>query len=89
MPASLFSGAVAAAPKKGGHFRVGMGHGSTTDSLDPATWENGFTQMTFGYGTNNHLTEILPNGQLSPELAESWEASPDAKVWTFKLRKGV
>ena len=24
-----------------------------------------------------------------PELAVSWEASPDATVWTFKLRKGV
>jgi peptide/nickel transport system substrate-binding protein len=23
------------------------------------------------------------------ELAVSWEASPDATVWTFKLRKGV
>jgi len=77
------------APKKGGNFRVGLGHGSTTDSVDPATWENAYTQFTFGYGSNNHLTEILPNGNLGPELAESWEASPDAKVWTFKLRKGV
>jgi peptide/nickel transport system substrate-binding protein len=77
------------AAKKGGNFRVGLGHGSTTDSVDPATWENAYTQFTFGYGSNNHLTEILPDGNLGPELAESWEASPDAKVWTFKLRKGV
>jgi peptide/nickel transport system substrate-binding protein len=77
------------ATKTGGKFRVGLGHGSTTDSLDPATWENAFTQFTFGYGSNNHLTEILPDGNLGPELAESWEASADAKVWTFKLRKDV
>lgn len=24
-----------------------------------------------------------------PDLAESWEVSPDQKVWTFKLKKGV
>ncbi len=91
VPGALLTAApaFAATPKKGGRFRVGLGHGSTTDSLDPATWENGFTQFAFGYGSNNHLTEILPNGDLGPELAESWEASPDAKVWTFQLRKGV
>ena len=55
----LASFPVHGAPKKGGHFRVGLGHGSTTDSLDPASWENAFTQFTFGYGSNNHLTEIL------------------------------
>jgi peptide/nickel transport system substrate-binding protein len=25
----------------------------------------------------------------SPELAESWTSTPDARVWTFKLRQGV
>ena len=42
-----------------------------------------------GYGANKHRTEIRPDGGLGPELAESWEAAPDAKVWTFKLRQGV
>ncbi|MDZ7749647.1 MAG: twin-arginine translocation signal domain-containing protein [Halofilum sp. (in: g-proteobacteria)] len=41
---SLASGVInnpaLAAPKKGGRLRVGIGHGSTTDSLDPATYEN-------------------------------------------------
>jgi peptide/nickel transport system substrate-binding protein len=90
VPASMLASMSAhGAPKKGGTFRVGLGHGSTTDSVDPATWENAFTQFTFGYGSNNHLTEILPDGNLGPELAESWEASSDAATWTFKLRKGV
>lgn len=77
-----------AEPKKGGRLRVGSGHGSTTDSLDPASWENNYTQFQ-AYSIHNHLTEILPNGDLGPELAESWEPSADAKTWTFKLRKDV
>ena len=78
----------AKAANKGGRLRVGVGHGSTTDSLDPQTFENGFT-TNMGYALRNNLTEIDKNGKLVGELAESWDASPDAKVWTFNLRKGV
>ena len=35
------------------------------------------------------LTEMSPEGKLIPRLATSWDGSPDAKVWTFHLRKGV
>ena len=76
-------------PKYGGRIRVGLGHGSTSDSLDPAiVGKHGFLGV-LNYATHNHLGVIDINGNLKPELAESWEASPDAKTWTFKLRNDV
>ena len=43
--ATLLSQSVhAAVPKKGGRFVQGTAHGSTTDTLDPGTHENGFMQ---------------------------------------------
>ncbi len=78
----------AATPKKGGKLRLGIGHGSTTDTLDPATYENLYIQCVGG-AIHNKLTEVSNTGGLVPELAESWEPTPDAKVWAFKLRKGV
>lgn len=79
---------MAATPKKGGLFRVGKGHGQTTDSLDPATYENGFTADT-AYMFGNTLTEVNASGELVGEIAESFDISDDAKTWTFKIRKGV
>ena len=77
-----------ATPKRGGKLRYGLGHGSTTDSLDPATFENNF-MGTLGFTSHNHLAEVTATGELIPEVAESWEASPDAKKWVFKIRSGV
>lgn len=74
--------------KPGGHFRIGKGHGSTSDSHDPATWENGFVQA-MGFALYNFLTEVGPDGSLVPELATEWEGSEGAAVWTLKLRQGV
>jgi peptide/nickel transport system substrate-binding protein len=88
-PMLLSGTAQAAEPKKGGHLRVGVGHGSTTDSLDPATFENAFMSNGVGYAINNHMAELGSSGELEPELAESWEASDDAVTWVFKVRKGV
>jgi len=50
---AMTANAVAVAHKAGGKFRLGMGHGSTTDSLDPGTIENGMgTHVLFTYA--NH-----------------------------------
>ncbi len=87
--AAAFAGKVrAATPKKGGKLRLGIGHGSTTDTLDPATWENLYVQVVGG-ATQNKLTVVGNTGDLGPELAESWDATPDAVEWRFNLRKGV
>ena len=86
---SLASGAAKAAePKKGGLMKLAMGHGSTTDTYDPAVIENGF-QWVLAYAISNTLVELSADGKLVPALAESWDASDDATQWTFKLRKGV
>ena len=67
---------------------MGVGHGSTTDSLDPATHENGFVNNLVNTYANQ-LFYVQPDGSLQPELAESVEASDGAKVWNVKLRQGV
>ncbi|WP_371037165.1 ABC transporter substrate-binding protein [Rhodosalinus sp. FB01] len=80
--------AMAMTPKRGGDLKIGMGHGSTTDSLDPATYENGF-MLNLGYLWGNSLTEVAPDGTLRGDLVEGWEATPDAATWRFPIKQGV
>ena len=87
-PSLLFGEAKAATPKKGGRFRLGLGQGATTDSLDPGQLPSTAPQMVH-LQVRNCLTELDHTYSPVPELAESWESSPDATEWTFKLRKGV
>ena len=86
---ALADRAVAATPKKGGRFRMAVTGAFIGETLDPALIVNMYMVLVSFGQLRNCLTEIAPDGKLIPELAESWEASPDAKVWTFKLRKGV
>lgn len=85
----LFAGSArAAAPKKGGTFRVGIGAGETPDILEPGTSSNEMVQV-LGWSLRNNLVELDHQGNAVPELAESWEPNSDATVWSFKLRRGV
>jgi len=77
-----------AAPKKGGHLVFAIGHGDSTDTLDPGHVNNGFLAATH-FTITNTLTEVAADGSLSPKLAESWAGTNEAARWTFKLRKGV
>ncbi len=77
-----------ATPKAGGVLRMGLAGGSTTDSRDPGSWSDTFTFVGFS-AVYNTLSEIGVDGTAIPELAERWESSPDARIWTFTLRQGV
>lgn len=78
----------AAVPKKGGFFKQAITGGSTTDTLDPATHTSSWN-INCELQLRNCLVEINDKFQPIPELAESWEATPDAKKWIFNIRKGV
>ncbi len=84
---SLWAQTAYATPKKGGTFRAGLSDGSTTDSLDPATTASLY-MIQLGYAFRTYLTETTPSNQVGPDSAQSWESSPDAKVWKFKLFRG-
>ncbi|MGB4720176.1 MAG: ABC transporter substrate-binding protein, partial [Planktomarina temperata] len=77
------------AAKRGGKLRMGLNGANTSDSFDGRTHSDQF-MIHMGHGTVfDCLTEVTAAGELVGELAESWEASSDAKTWTFNLRKGV
>ena len=85
----MFASLARAEPKKGGRFRLALGSGSTTDTLDPATIPDTYNQVVAWGSLRSSLTDVTPDGQIVPDVAESFESSPDAKQWVFKLRKGV
>ena len=78
----------AKAQSRGGTFRVAKGHGQTTDTLDPATYENGY-MLALSYGVHGFLTGFARDGSIEPQIAESFEASDDATEWRFKIRSGA
>ena len=86
---SMFTTAHAAEPKKGGTLKIGVGHGATTDSMDPGTYPDQFTGTALWGTLANSLTEIDADGSVIGDVAESFEPADGAKKWVFKVRKGI
>ncbi len=87
--AILIEEAKANAPKVGGRLRQGLSGGNTADTLFGVLGHGDCHQVNVQWQLLNNLTEVTGTGEIAGDLAESWEASPDAVTWTFKLRKGV
>jgi peptide/nickel transport system substrate-binding protein len=82
--AALNGGAAAAT---GSTLRVALPAG--VGSLDPAKFRVGGMETNFAACVFNRLTRLDPEMRVQPDLASSWEASPDLKSWTFHLHSGV
>ena len=83
------SGLPLRAQTRGGKLTAGLSGANTSDSWDGRTHSDLFMIASAQGAVFDSLTEVRADGTLVGELAESWEASPDAKVWTFNLRQGV
>ncbi|MBI1417182.1 MAG: peptide ABC transporter substrate-binding protein [Limimaricola sp.] len=77
------------AQTRGGKLTAGMNGANTSDSWDGRTHSDLFMIACAMGAVFDCLTEVSADGTLKGELAESWEATPDAKTWTFNLRQGV
>jgi peptide/nickel transport system substrate-binding protein len=75
-----------AAPKRGGTLQVA--YGNDVSHLDFHT-APGYEMMWVAMNVGCGLVNITPDGQFVGDAAESWQASPDHRTYTFELRKNV
>ena len=68
-----------------GTLRVGI---NAPVQLDPALG-SADSEIMFNRNLYDYLIEILPDGNLAPNLAESWTVSDDSLTYTFSLVEGV
>ena len=89
LASGLWTSEVAAAtPKRGGKFRLGVHDSNTSDTHDPGTYLS-VGNIQLAHTHRSYLTEITPDNTLGPDMADSWSATPDAKIWTFELNKNA
>ena len=62
---------------------------SSPEGFDPGLWDSAGTNNTTSQMFQGLLGFKRGGTDLEPQLATSWTVSPDAKVFTFTLRKGV
>ena len=75
-------------PVKGGTLTVSHGQ-NVADTLNQHISINTTSRMVAAHVLDRLVAVDPKTGDIKPWLAESWEISPDGKVYTFKLRKDV
>jgi peptide/nickel transport system substrate-binding protein len=71
---------------QGGTLRIARPPASEAETLDPASSLSAYEYLGALY---SRLVKLDESGVVQPDLAASWETSPDARTWTFQLREGV
>lgn len=75
-----------AVPSRGGSLRLGL-TGKGVRAFDGRTPFDPVMRVLGHGAVFDCLTEIGPDGAITGELATEWSASPDARIWTFRLRE--
>ena len=81
----LGNAARAETPQSGGTLNVGLVNDAKT--YDPI-YSVEFTERVVLYLVFNTLVKYAPDFSIRPELAKSWETSPDGKRIVFALQEG-
>jgi peptide/nickel transport system substrate-binding protein len=74
-------------PVKGGTLRYGLE--ADVDGLNPTASALSSPGLMMSNAVFDSLAAVTPDGQVVPNLAESFESSADFKTWTMKLRPDV
>ncbi len=85
----LLNGLPASAAAPEGVLKQAIHWNLSADWLDPATGGFAVSAHLPLYLFHDALVKPMPEGPFTPCLAESYSISPDAKVFEFRLRKGV
>ena len=87
--AFLFGAALtAAAPASAQQTVLRIVPHSNLAVLDPI-WTTAYMSRNHGYMIYDTLFGTDEKGVIKPQMVESWTESPDHRLWTFKLRKGL
>jgi peptide/nickel transport system substrate-binding protein len=77
----------AAAPE--GQMTWGVHISLSPTWFDPAETQGIITPFMVLYAIHDAMAKAMPGNTAAPSLAESWQVSPDGRVYDFTLRKGV
>lgn len=75
-------------PKSGGIFRTYITGDLQAGGLDPAKF-TGLNEWGIAIDIYNGLVQFDEKNVIAADLAERWSVSPDGKIYTFTLRRGV
>ena len=62
---------------------------ASPEGFDPSLWDSASTSNVTSQMFSGLLGFVRGSTTLKPELATAWQISPDAKTFTFTLRRGV
>ena len=66
-----------------------LAYGNEVDSFNPLMATATAAFIVFNLVYSSTLGYVFNNGTLIPWTAESWSVSPDARVYEFKIKKGI